>query len=597
MILETVAARRCHEVSEAFKHASAFCSPASEASRQRCAQHNLPVPHPPVTRLAPPRSARSSGRPLSVGEISVALDQPSRKSKEQPSVDASLPAAVPKPLPSPKRRAKGKNTAQVHPENFDVRESRFRLHRQMLQSRQIELRIKAFDRRRAASSGCKKHHDDDEDMLHVDAQSTDVTSAFGEKGFKSESVEQRDDHGSHHEVPFKILECSSQRGNFPASNLLSHGSCWQSDVGKIKDQHLTFELEIMPMPVTAVSLGLVTKELSPKRCKLMYSMASAQGPWNLAWAFGIPDSAYHSGNFFSQVPAKDDFRHLVAPWWRLVLQDNGGSQVCTSIAAPLKLYSLWGAESVNLKTWRKTKVSLLEINFEGQDNEQPSDHERRERGLSVTYGIDLAFVHKASAEFLELAAGSDLSKANFQEWLLSFVHAKERPRIHQDRLNFYWMHAEKDEVGRVDFEEFLLFYYAVVDNASKQNKTPMDFLFPGISRPLQSQIRPAAAEKPDGLPPALVTEEEKETRKSINDLSRHSQVLQSVRTKLMAVTVLSEKSSQRAMAVQRATAAPTVHARRQVSKDAEKKQMRKAFAKASSEATRKMSENQKDQSS
>lgn len=74
-------------------------------------------------------------------------------------------------------------------------------------------------------------------------------------------------------------------------------------------------------------MDFVTKEVTPKKCKLMFSTSSPMGPWQTAWTFVVPEIVADRGSSFFY-KAKEEIKEgaEAAPWWRLAIADNYGSQ-------------------------------------------------------------------------------------------------------------------------------------------------------------------------------------------------------------------------------------------------------------------------------
>ncbi|CAJ1396934.1 unnamed protein product [Effrenium voratum] len=347
-------------------------------------------------------------------------------------------------------------------------------------TRQVQKRVLAFDKRVAvlASGGSK-----------VAAKEASLDE--GENGgglplrLDAAITEEQEEKEELESMPFKVLEWSSQRGNFPAFNLLGHSSCWQSEIGMTRDQHLTLELDDIPAPVIALQMEFVTKEVTPKRCKMMFSVHSAMGPWQTAWTFLVPENIAEKGiSFFNK--SKEEVREGAesAPWWRLVVADNYGSQACIAIAAPLKLWVASRGDHTRLKYMRRNKITFLEDSFFAQKHmmNNMSADERTDRRLATTYKLDMEFIKKAHDQFNEIDRTSSgrWTKKDWQSWMLEFIPPKERPKVTPERMNFYWARVDKDANHCVDFEEFLIFVHVLNEMAQRYGKSTAEFLFPGI---------------------------------------------------------------------------------------------------------------------
>lgn len=99
----------------------------------------------------------------------------------------------------------------------------------------------------------------------------------------------------------------------------------------------------------------------------MFSTNSATGPWQTAWTFTVPENVAEKGStiFYK---AKEDMKENAesAPWWRLVILDNYGSQACVAIAAPLKLLVSARGEHMRMKQIKRNTITFLEDSFFAQ---------------------------------------------------------------------------------------------------------------------------------------------------------------------------------------------------------------------------------------
>jgi len=290
------------------------------------------------------------------------------------------------------------------------------------------------------------------------------------------------------EVPFKIVDCSSARASFPATNLIDTTSCWQSEIAKTQDQYVTIELEVMPIPIVAVQILPVTKDSCPWKCKVLCSNVSATGPWEEVWRLKVPEAhAEHGQPYLSRAPTPgQDEPEIVAPWWRLVVIENYGSEACIAVGGPLKLFSSQRCDRTLLKYYRKDRVSFLDVTSyhaaQDRNSEMLSPEAKMMNRMTNTYTIDIEFIETAYAQFLEADRQrfGVLSRIDWEHWMLQFLPAKDRPKIQPERISFFWRQVDKDDSNGVDFEEFLIFYNAIDEAAKASEKSISDFLFPGF---------------------------------------------------------------------------------------------------------------------
>lgn len=347
-------------------------------------------------------------------------------------------------------------------------------------SQSVRRRIRAFDERMAilANGGAKvaANENSDSESDQGDQKLLDLAFAMEQKEEKEELVE----------MPCKVISWSSQRGNFPAFNLLGTSSCWQSEIGMTRDQHLTFELEDVPAPLVAIQMEVVTKEVTPKRCKLMFSTNSPMGPWQTAWTFVVPEHVAERGlRFFNK--SKEEIKSGMesAPWWRLAMADNYGSQACIAIAAPLKLLVEERGDHARLKQVKKTTISSFLDNFSfGQARlvSNLSAEEKMDKRLATTYKLDPEFIAEAHEHFnaMDRTKCGRWNKKDWQTWMVQFIPQRERNKATSERMTFFWNRMEKDADFTIDFEEFVIFLHVLNKTAEGFQMSFGELLFPGI---------------------------------------------------------------------------------------------------------------------
>jgi len=89
------------------------------------------------------------------------------------------------------------------------------------------------------------------------------------------------------EFNYEVSRCSSQHAEHRCTNVKNPGGRWETVVGGIKHESLTFELVDAPGPVTAIEFGILEVMGTPRRCRLQYSVKGSNGPWQEAWKFAV----------------------------------------------------------------------------------------------------------------------------------------------------------------------------------------------------------------------------------------------------------------------------------------------------------------------
>lgn len=363
----------------------------------------------------------------------------------------------------------------------------------------VRRRIRAFDERMAilANGGVKVAASERKDA------SDDQGDSMLDSSLPPEQKEEKEELV---EMPFKVISWSSQRGNFPAYNLLGTSSCWQSEIGMTRDQHLTFELEDVPAPLVAIQFEVVTKEVTPKRCKLMFSTNSPMGPWQTAWTFFVSEMVAERGlRFFNK--SKEEMKDGMesAPWWRLAMADNYSSQACIAIAAPLKLLVEGRGNHAWLKQVKKTTISSFLDNFSFGANRLASNlsvQEKMDKRLATTYKLSPEFIADAHTHFdaIDRALSGHWNKKDWQHWMVQFIPPRERNKATSERMTFFWNRLEKDLDFRIDFEEFVIFLHVLKQTAEGFDMSLGELLFPGI-------VKKECLEETDELLPVKNPEE------------------------------------------------------------------------------------------
>jgi len=363
----------------------------------------------------------------------------------------------------------------------------------------VRRRIRAFDERMAilANGGVKVAASERKDA------SDDQGDSMLDSSLPPEQKEEKEELV---EMPFKVISWSSQRGNFPAYNLLGTSSCWQSEIGMTRDQHLTFELGDVPAPLVAIQFEVVTKEVTPKRCKLMFSTNSPMGPWQTAWTFFVSEMVAERGlRFFNK--SKEEMKDGMesAPWWRLAMADNYGSQACIAIAAPLTLLVEGRGNHAWLKQVKKTTISSFLDNFSFGANRLASNlsvQEKMDKRLATTYKLSPEFIADAHTHFdaIDRAGSGHWNKKDWQHWMVQFIPPRERNKATSERMTFFWNRLEKDLDFRIDFEEFVIFLHVLKQTAEGFDMSLGELLFPGI-------VKKECLEETDELLPVKNQEE------------------------------------------------------------------------------------------
>lgn len=559
---------------EAFARASAFCNPARPTSKRsrRIKPHQdldftLPLPYPPSTRLAQRRPLSAFSEPLVTKKNGETRPAAKEEADSRPELERSPPlqdadsrsdeadsqselATPPPERPThrragisvvPKKKAVHRARAGrmplkkgIHIEDLVDHHVGMSLLRSRLNATRLtEMRVSKFDGRVCNLSKLTQDLEDDE--FACNEQQNGLTESEVDGRGDSHAEDGLD------EVPYKLVEASSERSGFLPTNVIESRSCWQSEVNHNENQFLTFELQVMPVPVIALRLSLVAKDVTPKHCQMQYSTRSEDGPWKLAWSFTVPELVAHRcTSFLSKHPDPQEMLRneepgVVAPWWRLLMLDNHGSPVCVALAPPLKLYSAC-AEYIQLRyhSRKETKKMTLEGMLDGlaevQEDipEAPQYHSCKLKQLSMSYGIDEDFVRKAYAAFdrRDKTRFGLWTKQDWCAWMYDVAQVTDA-ELPEERLEFFWRQLDQDGSGGVDFEEFLLFYNWCTDTARYNQKTLEEFICPSshslslkTKRPESSgrgsNASQSQSELPEAVPRTCYAESQKKLSAALN---------------------------------------------------------------------------------
>lgn len=165
-------------------------------------------------------------------------------------------------------------------------------------TRRLINRLAAFDRRffgayeRAQETAQDKP--ESEDVLQQQAMTTVMT--YGNED-ESEDVEEKSDEEEPADelavIPYTIVDCSSQRPDYPASGLATIGHVWSSQPLGIANQFVVLELEgKQAYNIEAVSFYMpATFDAGPQQGKILCSRESAEGPFREVWRFTVPSKS------------------------------------------------------------------------------------------------------------------------------------------------------------------------------------------------------------------------------------------------------------------------------------------------------------------
>mmetsp|Transcript_156069 Transcript_156069/g.500540 ORF Transcript_156069/g.500540 Transcript_156069/m.500540 type:complete len:717 (+) Transcript_156069:176-2326(+) len=164
-----------------------------------------------------------------------------------------------------------------------------------VENKKYERRLEAFDRRRIAALNAnmrppkmlKQNVADALLELFKAPKSRLIAQKAQDEALiaMTESSELQQD-GSF-ELNYDVSRCSSQHAENRCTNVKNQGGRWETVVGGIKHESLTFELVDAPGSVTAIEFGILEVMGTPRRCRLQYSVKGPNGPWQEAWKFAV----------------------------------------------------------------------------------------------------------------------------------------------------------------------------------------------------------------------------------------------------------------------------------------------------------------------
>lgn len=176
------------------------------------------------------------------------------------------------------------------------------VQRRIMENRKLEHRVEASDKRREVALEEQQKHQHkrksskptvlDEMSKLLKEMSPSVKSAVAVKLVNEEDSNFADDHNdikeiARYELDYEVCRWSSQHGEHRAENLRIAGGRYETSAGKTKHQSVTFELLAGPGTVIGIDFGILDVLAAPRRCKLQYSAAGLNGPWQEAWKFSV----------------------------------------------------------------------------------------------------------------------------------------------------------------------------------------------------------------------------------------------------------------------------------------------------------------------
>lgn len=183
----------------------------------------------------------------------------------------------------------------------------------------MELRIQAFDRRYVQSASDAESGDaTNEDDEAVGVNRGPEATALLDESATMEHIEVRET-----EVAYSIVAWSSQHSEYPASELLTLGGCWEAWPNHVTNQYVVLEVKGQQRKcITGVSLGLPGTDAGPEKCRVFFSTESAEGPFREAWKFQVAskDIQRHTEQFLNVLAGA--FNDGIDEAWTKVLDVN-----------------------------------------------------------------------------------------------------------------------------------------------------------------------------------------------------------------------------------------------------------------------------------
>jgi len=359
------------------------------------------------------------------------------------------------------------------------------VHSHREHTRQMRNRIRAFDRRMQKTSGQSLllANASDDDELDEALQAPGIVKPAGGapakgkgKGKVSKNVEEEEEE----ELEFRVVAWSSQRKSAQAVSLLRHNGCWQTEVSRVKREHVTLELA-RDAVVCSVHIALVLASASPKQCEILCSTISMEGPWDLAWEFQVPELSQDRCSSFRSRSDRNDVvdEPPAARWWRLVIVENYGSHASIALGGPLKLYGNQVLQEQERRRTRNSKVSFLNNLGQCYGGMLGKPQDREINRIARTYMLTIDFVKDLNEEFEALDTDLDcvISEEEFKVWIGTFTPEGQSPKARVTALDIWWKFVDLDHNGMVDFEEFVVFYSYIFERSDRSRQLIGDFLF------------------------------------------------------------------------------------------------------------------------
>lgn len=212
-------------------------------------------------------------------------------------------------------------------------------------TRNLKQRLKDFDRRYVKSCRNSRRRKKGGGGSDTDPDSSDNEKADGEDE-KAQRLDDRQKTDSAFEqalhfmdksvlkerpLQFKIVQGSSNRGEFPPTELTRERGKWETAPLHVRNEYIIVELRHGPGTITSVSFGLPGNESSVRHGRIYYSTGTIEGPWTEAWKFenrAKENYAMKTSHDYNRLA--DEFRDLlekqcggISDAWNNVLDTNG----------------------------------------------------------------------------------------------------------------------------------------------------------------------------------------------------------------------------------------------------------------------------------
>lgn len=171
-----------------------------------------------------------------------------------------------------------------------------------------------------------------------------------------------------------------------------------------------------------------------------------------------------------------------APYWKLNIISNWGSQKRLQVMSPLRLTQLIQVQTGGLSRMRASFIENQAGSLAGDSLIRAFDLETlgvdseavQLRRLAKKYGLSILDVEDMHRLFSTFSITTDegvlIRESQFVGMLLKLYGTDDLSEVPPQRLRFFWQQADQDGSGSIDFEEFIMWYNCYCEEILSRRK-------------------------------------------------------------------------------------------------------------------------------